>query len=317
VLSAIGSAALRWTAASPFTNAYGLARTILALGTAGTIGLTAPSSIYRPARGMLDAPYCSDLPRITPYCLVPRDQLWIAQVISVVVLLVVASGWRPRLTGIPHWWVSFGLATTATLPDGGDQVAQVLTLLLIPVTLADPRRWHWDPAPSPRPHAALIALVALTLVRVQVSAIYFHSSLAKLGVPEWVDGTAFWYWATEPSFGPPMWLRPFVLAIVREPLGVAALTWGPILLEFSLALALVMDRRARLWLLGPGIAFHAMIALLMGLVSFALAMIAALLLYLWPVQRPIDLRPLARWARQALARPHVIRREEAPVSVAR
>jgi hypothetical protein len=55
----------------------------------------------------------------------------------------------------------------------------------------------------------------------------------------------------------------------------------------------------------------------MGLVSFALAMIAALLLYLWPVQRPIDLRPLARWARQALGRPHLIRREEAPVSVAR
>ena len=308
MLSRIGLAALRWSSTSPFTSAYGLARTLLALATAGTIGLTATQSIYRPARGLLDAPYCVDLSRISPWCLVPRDQLWIPQVLSVAILLVVASGWRPRLTGIPHWWVSYGFAVTATLPDGGDQVTQVLTFLLIPVTLCDPRRSHWDPAPAARPHASFIGLAALTLVRLQVAAIYFDSSIAKLAVPEWVDGTAFWYWATDPSFGPPMWLRPLVLAIVREPLGVAAFTWGPIVLEFVLALALVMDRRYRVWLLGPGIAFHVAIAMLMGLVSFATAMCAALLLYLWPMQRALRLPPLPHRVQRPLARLAVLRR---------
>ena len=308
MLSRIGAAALRWSAASPFTNAYGVARTLLALGTAGTLGLTPTESIYRPSRGLMDAPYCIDLARVTPYCLVPRDRLWIAQVISVVILLVVASGWRPRLTGIPHWWVSYGFAVTATLPDGGDQVTQVLTLLLIPVTLCDPRRWHWDEAPNDRPHASLVALSALALVRLQVAVIYFHSSIAKLAVPEWADGTAFWYWATDPSFGPPMWLRPLVLAIVREPLGVALFTWGPIVLEFGLALALVLNPRYRLWLLGAGISFHAAIAVLMGLLSFALAMSAALVLYLWPLHRPVPFGAVVARARRAVPRPLALRR---------
>jgi len=52
--------------------------------------------------------------------------------VSILVLLVAASGWRPRYTAIPMWWVLFGNQASLTVVDGGDQISAVLALLLIP-----------------------------------------------------------------------------------------------------------------------------------------------------------------------------------------
>ena len=83
--------------------------------------------------------------------------------------------------------------------------------------------------------------------------------------------------------------------IVSSSIGVLALTWGTLLLELSLALALAFPLPVRRPLLVLGIGFHAGIAATMGLVSFFFSMAAALLLYLappnaldavrWPVRR--------------------------------
>ena len=114
--------------------------------------------------------------------------------------------------------------------------------------------------------------------------------MAKLGVPEWVDGTAVYYWMNDPSFGPSGWLRPFVMSLMTSRL-VVAVTWGTIVLEFALALGLVVSPRARPYLLVFGISLHAAIGVVIGLTSFALAMIAALILYLHPLNEPFE----ARW----------------------
>src|SRR6266513_2297227 len=79
--------------------------------------------------------------------------------------------------------------------------AETLALLLVPVTVTDPRAWHWQSAPqTPRPIASLVAWSALFVARLQVAGIYFDSSLAKLATPVWADGTAFYYWSTDPAF---------------------------------------------------------------------------------------------------------------------
>ncbi|HEX6684571.1 MAG TPA: hypothetical protein VF062_17335 [Candidatus Limnocylindrales bacterium] len=64
--------------------------------------------------------------------------------------------------------------------------------------------------------------------------------------------------------------------------GVTAITWGSMVLEFALAIAILLGPQAKRVLLVAGPLFHAGIAVHMGLVSFLAAISAALLLALLP-----------------------------------
>jgi antimicrobial peptide system SdpB family protein len=301
MLTRLGLAAHRWIAISPWTNVYGLARTLLALGTLGTLVFSPPAALFTPAAGLPAPPYCTGAGAISMYCVVPGGNLQLARLVSIAILVLAASGWRPRYTAMPHWWVAFSLQASISIPDGGDQVAAVLTLLLLPVALADRRRWHWGVASvdDDRPSATLTAMAAMLLIRIQVAGIYLHASVAKLGTTEWRDGTALFYWLNDPSFGAPRWLRGILQPIITFGPTLAVLTWGTMVLEFALALGLFLAKRRWPPLLLGGIMLHGGIAIFMGLWSFALAMFAALILHMRPWERPFALpsalqRPLHR-----------------------
>jgi len=313
MLTRLGAWAETFALTSPWTNVYGVARTVLALGTAATLITSSTETLFRPALGFPSVPACVGAGRISLFCVIPREDLALGQALAATILVIVASGWRPRFTGLPHWWISYSFAVSATIPDGGDQVTQILALLLVPVTLTDPRGWHWQTPPrTGRPVASIIAWSALFVARLQVAGIYFDSSLSKLGTPEWVDGTAFYYWSTDPAFGTPWWMRGLLEPVVTSSIGVALLTWGPLALEFAIALGLVLNGRARARLLVLGIAFHAGIALMIGLVSFAIAMWAALILFLRPMPEEFNLRGLAPFRIVALRFRESARRGSVP-----
>jgi antimicrobial peptide system SdpB family protein len=267
-----------------WSSGVGLARTLLALGTAGTIVLTDPSILMSPLSNGIRPPTCEGISRYGAWCLAPHH-LSVGRWLSVAILLVVASGWRPRITAIPHWWVAWSLTANATLQDGGDQITTVLTLVLVGICLTDSRRWHWQAVEPTETIGVrhIIARVSLALIQLQVCVLYFQASVAKLGVPEWADGTAMWYWSRHPEFGSSSLMRPVTDLLTNSPYGVALLTWGSIALEFALATAILLRQTLRFRLLAAGITFHAFIALDMGLVSFFIAMTSALLLYLLPV----------------------------------
>jgi antimicrobial peptide system SdpB family protein len=229
-------------------------------------------------------PVCAGLGGYGVWCL-DQGNLSLGRWLSVAILLVVASGWRPRITAIPHWWVSWSLTMNATIQDGGDQITTVLTLALIAICLTDSRRWHWQAVePTEAPGVRhVIARVTLLSIHLQVCIVYFQASVAKLGVPEWANGTAMFYWSRHPEFGSSAALRPVVDLITYSPFGVAALSWGTIALEFALAMAILLRQSFRFRLLAAGIVLHAFIALDMGLVTFFAAMTSALMLYLLPV----------------------------------
>ena len=63
--------------------------------------------------------------------------------LAVAALLVVASGFRPRVTAIVHTWIVFSVSASVTFPDGGDAIALIVVLLITPMCLADPRPWQW------------------------------------------------------------------------------------------------------------------------------------------------------------------------------
>jgi antimicrobial peptide system SdpB family protein len=293
MLNAIGDRARRFVKeGAPWTNVYGLARTMMALSSALTLSLNRSSILWRPIAGVATRPpFCTahTIQKGALYCLMPAH-LEAARWVAVAILLVVASGWQPRITGVLHWWVAASYQLTASTLEGGDQAAAVLTLLLIPVTLTDPRSWHWQKAPSiPEGGSsvlsairALVAPSALLVVRVQVCGIYFHAAFGKLQAPEWANGTAMYYWLSHPTFGATHAFSRILQVVLSKPALLAGLTWGSIIVELFLFMGLFATRPVRRVLLCLGIGLHLGIMLLMGLTSFSVTMFAALILYLRP-----------------------------------
>ncbi|HET9035930.1 MAG TPA: HTTM domain-containing protein, partial [Myxococcaceae bacterium] len=142
------------------------------------------------------------------------------------------------------------------------------------------------------------AQTGLVLVRVQMAVVYLFAAVLKFPSEEWANGTALYYWWQNAVFGSPGFLRPLMAWLGRSLL-VVPLTWGVLLLELSLAAALVAPLRFRRRLLPLALLFHAGIAVIHGMPSFALAMIGGLVLYLRPTWQPF---PLPQPFRRSLAR---------------
>jgi len=151
---------------------------------------------------------------------------------------------------------------------------------------------------------ALVALSGLLAVRLQVCGIYYHAAFGKLQGTEWADGTAMYYWLSNPTFG----ATPFIGRLLRPVLGssvlLAGLTWGTIVAELFLFMGLLATHRARRFLLWLGVTLHLGILVFMGLFSFSVTMFGALVLYLRPSREPFDFSALWRfvqhqiWARR-------------------
>src|SRR6185436_9949313 len=90
------------TLVSPFSNVYGLARTLLALGTLGTLLATPTGSLFCPTGGLDSIPHCDGFRAMGVFCLAGSAHLGWARLATIGGLVVVASGWRPRLTCILH-----------------------------------------------------------------------------------------------------------------------------------------------------------------------------------------------------------------------
>ncbi|HZJ56533.1 MAG TPA: sporulation-delaying protein SdpB family protein [Myxococcaceae bacterium] len=294
----------------PWTNVYGLARSLLALATLLTLVSDSGERLFHPLT--VDDPGIFDRSAIAGASLffLARDHLGVAKLVAIIVLLLVISGWRPRLTALPHWWISYSFAASASMIDGGDQVAATLTLLLLPVALTDSRRSHWTGIGTGGTAASIAAQTGLVLVRVQMAVVYLFAAVLKFPSEEWANGTALYYWWQNPIFGSPGFLRPLMAWIGRSLL-VVPLTWGVLLLELALAGALVAPLRFRARLLPLALLFHAGIAVIHGMPTFALAMVAGLVLYLRPTWQSFPLpapfrRPVPRRA-EPVAQPSIAR----------
>jgi antimicrobial peptide system SdpB family protein len=275
---------------NPWTNVYGSARTLVALGTLLTLLSNSSRTLFYPAlRSISEQP--TTLVSMTLFGLL-RHHLELARFLSICGLLLVASGWRPRFTGVLHWWIAWSFFLNCVPADGGDQVAHVLSLLLLPVTLTDPRRWHWSEAPEIRslPGTLLsrVALSAIFMIRIQGAVIYFNSAVGKFAVPEWMNGTALYYWLLDPRIGFATRHHDMLLAVLKPAWSVALLTWVPIVLELALCFTLAMSSNnpLRKPLLLFGFVFHACNILFFGLVSFFFSMAGVLVMMVRPIEQP-------------------------------
>ncbi|MBH1933017.1 HTTM domain-containing protein [Streptomyces sp. AV19] len=275
----------------PWTNVYGLARTLVALGTIGTLAASSTDTLFRPVATLGDYPPCRSTAAASVFCLADSSHAGLTWIrwICVAVLLVVASGWRPRLTALPHLYINYSVFDGISIVDGGDQIGLVLSVLFVLPALGDPRRWHWQPpvqlaeAGRVRKVFALLGLSSLVVLKAQMCVLYFQAAVAKLPHSEWADGTAMWYWGTNPDFGPASWLSHLVTPVLSTSWGVAGMTWIPLAIELSLAVSPLVRGRARWYVMAAGLLFHLSIAVMMGLWSFALGMAGGILVLCAPL----------------------------------
>jgi antimicrobial peptide system SdpB family protein len=268
---------------------FALGRTTLALASASELLCTRPAALFTQV-GATSGPYCSTAPAVSLFCLGDPHALvdsrrWVA----VVALALVASGYRPRYLAVVHLWVVYSVTTSITLPDGGDSIALLVVFLITPMCLADPRPWQWTP-PRRRMgrNGRMIAYLSFWALRAQVAYLYADSAIAKMGVADWQNGSAFYYFVRDKMFGSAGPLAPIWMWVSDQALTTLAITWGAIVLELVIALFTLLGTRWRLAAFWLALALHTLIFLSMGLFSFSLVMVAVAALIATPSVPAVD-----------------------------
>lgn len=251
-----------------------LGRSALAAATLLTIVFTGDDALFAQTHLSPDGMRCTGLSRWSVWCLAGPGP---GRIISIAVLLVVLSGYRPRWTCVPHWYVAFSFAAAIAPFNGGDNIAQIVAMLLIPVCLGDHRRWQWTTPEQPlAPVWRGTARAGVLAVRLQLAVIYGSAAVAKLSDPMWRQGSAMAVIVGHPRYGFPAPLRPLFDVVFGAYWATAAITWSVIAAQVVIAVLVLCPRRPRLVAFALGAAMHVAIAALLGLTSFGLVMVAAL-----------------------------------------
>ncbi|MFF7636959.1 sporulation-delaying protein SdpB family protein [Kitasatospora sp. NPDC008050] len=266
---------------------FGVGRTVLCLAELSVLLFTPAKALLVPVLGISDGPKCGSVQALSAFCLghhaigaeYPR---WLL----VLVLAVAASGYRPRWTVLPQLWAVYSIATSISVPDGGESIALIVSLLMVPLAIADDRPWHWRPATTaPAPDLRVLAFAAFCALRLQVAYIYLDTAISKFGVADWANGTAEYYFLRDNMFGVAHPLSGMFYALSRNTLVVVGMTWGALVMELAIAVCVLSSERWRKVGLALDIALHGMIIMTMGLWSFGLVMIGASIITATPGPR--------------------------------
>ncbi len=208
----------------------------------------------------------------------------LAKVVSILILLIITTGYLPQLTCFLHAWVHLSICNSFLGVDGGDQIASNLSMLLIPICLFDNRLNQWKTTKNlstePRKAINVFFNTYYFLILLQVAIIYLHAGIGKLYSNEWRDGTCAYYWFTNNIFGAPLYLQKFYSIITLSSFA-PIITWSVIILELGLfACILATNIKLKKTFLLIGLLFHFSILITHGLVSFFFSMASALILYL-------------------------------------
>ena len=109
-------------------------------------------------------------------------RIYVSKIIGIIVLLFVITGYFHKITSILHWYISFSLYSSLTIVDGGDQIASIITLLLIPIGLSDNRNNTWfrdEPKLSNSTRLFFVSNSFLFIIQLQIAIIYLNSGVAK------------------------------------------------------------------------------------------------------------------------------------------
>ncbi len=266
------TAVARALAFEPRTATLGAARSLVAAAELTVLVFTSDSDLFPVVPNGPSGPRCDGVRALSLWCAGSSSAAqMIFRFATIAVLVLVVSGFRPRWTCIPHWYVTFSLAVAIHVPNGGENVARIVTLLLIPLCLGDDRVWHWTRPATPLPEWWRgAAFVSHWMIRLQVVIVYGQAVWLKAVEPEWRDGTAMHHVTQDAYFG----VTPGLAPLLQSGVLLTAITWGTVLLESAIVVCVLANARARRAGLALAVVLHGGIVVVLGLVSFGLVMIS-------------------------------------------
>ncbi len=220
---------------------------------------------------------CEPLGVISAFCWGEPE---LARWLLVVALALVVIGFAPRLTAWLHLYVSLSIALAIDLPEGGDQAAVAATACIAIISVSDNRIWVWRRSETTYRLGGLlygVSWAAHWLLRFQMAYIYLNSSISKMSVEAWQDGSAVYYVSRMEYFGVSGPFADVLRDLTAVPLLAVAATWGTMMIELSIAVLILCSRPWQRigFLFSAGL--HIMIITMIGLGSFGLVMIGGVL----------------------------------------
>lgn len=212
----------------------------------------------------------------------PEGPAWVtdlALLASVVAGVALLLGWHTRSACIATFvlWAVM-IDASPILRSGAEDVVRLVLFYLCfsdsgaAASLDQRRRRRRGDASSAREwFTILLNNVAVVLIAHQIVMIYVGSALWKFDGPAWIDGTAVYFPLQVNQYSP--WRGELGWLYEWSPF-VHAATWSAMVIQLAFPL-LLLDRRTRIlgFVLVTGT--HVGIGVLMGLMYFSLAMIAA------------------------------------------
>lgn len=290
-----------------FTNVIGLSRSTLATGTLLTL-LFNPSSnfLYILKNGDYASPILAENSlrnQINFFLLFGNEYLTLMKYFACLLLILVISGFYPRITSFFHWWITWSFMLFSSAIDGGDQLANNISLLFIFVCLFDNRKNHWQTKSYSNQTNKISGFFFIQIIKLQAALVYFHASIGKLPVTEWANGTAVYYWFNNAAFGLPNYLKyPFDF-ILTDSFGVALISYGTIIFEIILFLCLTMPLKYRRKIFLPALLFHFSIIVVHGIFSFFFSMASLLIIYLLNYNTNINFKHIVKWRNKTIYLP--------------
>ena len=267
---------------NPYSITYGVGRSLIAFSTLLVFVFNDITLLFNAKALEVLSQSNLFVNKINLFGLFGYDNLFFAKVFTIVSLLLVISGYLPRLTGILHFWIVFSFYNSAILLDGGEQIASIFTFLLLPICILDNRLNHWSAAENQGIIKKVIGHVVFKIIALQTAFIYFNTAVEKIYLtPEWKSGTAMFYIVNNQMFGMSDFMQD-LLRIITSSKIVFFQTWLVILSHLALSYALFIKRKDKIHFIYTGILLHSAIALFMGLYSFSIVMFGLLVLYLLP-----------------------------------
>jgi antimicrobial peptide system SdpB family protein len=205
-----------------------------------------------------------------------------AKIFSVVILLFYILGFVPVITSMLFFWLCYSLRSAEYAANGGNFLVMILAFLMIPLSIVSAKKKKAEQIQFVLNASALLSIFT---IRLQVSVVYFFSAWAKLKDVTWRDGSAIFFWANEPYTGWPNWMDSIKEYFFQYSLPSTIISWSVIGIEFLISFAYLFSKPIKNKIFISAIIFHLMIAIFHGLVSFSLVMIAALILFIRPLDK--------------------------------
>lgn len=159
------------------------------------------------------------------------------------------------------------------LADGGDNLTQLVLVYALVCNLGGPRSGGLlAKAPAwVKELRAMLHNTGLVAIWVQVCVVYFVAGAAKMHGEAWRNGTALYYALSTERFT----LSGLVDPLLDSPTLLVAMALVTVVFQIGFPFMVALNRHARRVALVLAMGFHVGIAVVMGLTSFAMFMVAA------------------------------------------